>query len=139
MAISWSEAMKVGIELVDEDHRMLFSIVAEFEAIVKQDDSAAGAQALGQTLAKLQDYVRDHFEREEQIQLEAKYDGYEENKRQHQELTRTLESFIARQRDGSLGEAVAIARMRDFLAIWLTEHILRTDRRMRGRILPWAG
>ena len=90
-------------------------------------------------LERLQAYVNDHFDREETAQREAGYDGYEENKRQHDELRHTLEKFLVKHRGGEWGDLkVATENMRSFLAIWLQEHIMKTDRKMRGRILPWV-
>jgi hemerythrin len=140
MSVNWHAEMKIGIDVVDDDHRELFRIIKEFEDEAQRRSGAVGDAALGAILARLQAYARDHFEREEMVQLEAGYDGYEENKRQHEELNRTLAVFLGKFNDGSLGEArVATDKMIEFLGIWLGSHILKTDRKMRGRILPWAG
>lgn len=140
MATGWYGAMKIGIDIIDDDHKQLFALVGEFnEAADAQGGEVSSAQ-MADILARLQDYVGDHFQREEQMQLEAKYDGYDENKRQHDELTRTLTAFIARHKSDGAGEAKTATReMRDFLSVWLSQHILKTDLKMRGRILPWAG
>lgn len=133
--------MKVGIEAVDDDHRTLFVIIDEIDTQLGRDGPVAPA-ALADILARLGSYVRIHFRREEEIQSEAGYEGLEENRRHHDELTRTLEAFDGRIRhDLDHGtDARAIARtMRSFLAVWVTEHVVKVDRKMRGRILPWCG
>jgi hemerythrin len=68
------------------------------------------------------------------------YDGYEENCRQHAELTRTLNAFVERFRaDKTDDPRITAETMRSFLSVWISEHILKVDRKMRGRILPWCG
>ncbi len=136
---TWQEHMRVGIEVVDDDHQELFALVKEFEVASQKASGLVDADEIGRILERLQAYVHDHFEREETAQLECQYDGYAENKRQHDELRQTLEKFLAKHRSGEWGDLkVATESMRSFLAIWLQEHIMKTDRKMRGRILPWV-
>jgi len=135
MAHRWHDGLKVGIEMVDEDHRRLFEILNTLDGEVGDDPARIDA-----ILDDLLTYAAQHFAREEAIQEEAGFEGLEENRRQHRELTLTLDVFLAKYRAGGLGEpAVAAAKIRDFLTIWIEEHIQKTDLRMRGRILPWAG
>ncbi|CAA7615593.1 bacteriohemerythrin [Magnetospirillum sp. SS-4] len=137
---TWHQAMKVGIEVVDEDHRQLFALIQEFNAAADSHGGEVDRPKMTDVLARLQSYVTEHFEREETAQLEAGYDGYEENKRQHDELTHTLAVFTEKFHSGGPGEIKAdTAKLRTFLGVWLSQHILKTDVKMRGRILPWAG
>jgi hemerythrin len=133
--------MKVGIEAVDDDHRTLFAIIDEIDILLGRDGPIAPA-ALADILTRLDSYVRIHFRREEEIQDEVGYEGLEENRRHHGELARTLEAFGGRIRhDLDLGAdaRATAATMRSFLAVWITEHVVKVDRKMRGRILPWCG
>jgi hemerythrin len=136
---SWQEHMRVGIDVVDDDHRELFALVHQFDAASQAASGKVDPAEIGRILECLRTYVVEHFEREEMAQLEANFDGYAENKRQHDELCRTLEKFLAKHRSGEWGDLKAATdNMRSFLAIWLSEHIMKTDRKMRGRILPWV-
>jgi hemerythrin len=140
MAATWHRAMRIGIELVDDDHKQLFALVGEFNQAAEEQGGQIDHSRMLDVLKRLDDYVHDHFQREEQMQLEAGYDGYEENKRQHDELIRTLAVFTARYRAESDSQVKDATReMQGFLSVWLTQHIIKTDLKMRGRILPWAG
>jgi hemerythrin len=136
---SWQEHMRTGIDVVDDDHRELFALVGQFETASKTSSGQVDGAEIGRILERLQAYVTEHFEREETAQLETGYEGYAENKRQHDELCRTLEKFLDKHQRGEWGDLkVATESMRSFLSIWLSEHIMKTDRKMRGRILPWV-
>lgn len=136
---TWQEHMRVGIDVVDDDHQELFALVHEFEVASKSASGQVDPARIGDILTRLQDYVNGHFEREETAQLEANYPGYAENKRQHDELKATLAKFLSKHDKGEWADLkVATENMRSFLAIWLQEHIMKTDRKMRGRILPWV-
>lgn len=139
MARRWHDGLKVGIPQIDEDHRHLFSIMASLDEAIHAD-AAVDPARIDLVLTQMAEYAGQHFAREEAIQLEVGFDGFEDNRRQHVELTLTLEAFIAKYRAGGLGEPVTAAeKILEFLTIWVEEHIIKTDLRMRGRILPWAG
>jgi len=131
--------MKVGIETVDEDHRVLFAMLGELESALGAGTTPQWTELID-ILNRLSAYARGHFQREEEIQREAGYEGLEENRRQHAELTRTLDAFAARlQADPATDIHLTAETMRSFLTVWVMEHILKVDRKMRGRILPWSG
>lgn len=135
----WHDGMKVGIEQVDDDHRGLFAILRELDLAIRAG-SAVGTDVLGDILGRMDSYAREHFAREEEIQREVGYEGYEENRRQHAELIRTLDAFIARFRTEPMDDPrVTAETIRSFLMVWISEHIIKVDRKMRGRILPWCG
>ena len=135
MSIRWSQDLAVGIAEIDDDHRELISIVNEFAKTAKDSGGAVGDAHLRHVLHCLQIYAQDHFAREEYVQAVAKYDGLEENKREHEVLTRTLADFIARFDAGTLGDTRASTdQMSAFLSNWLMGHVLKIDLKMRGTI-----
>lgn len=135
----WHNGMKVGIETVDEDHRTLFAILGELDSALDAGTTPEWTELID-ILDRLGAYARNHFQREEEIQREVGYEGLEENQRQHAELTRTLDAFATRLKtDPSADIHLASEAMRSFLTVWVTEHVLKVDHKMRGRILPWSG
>ncbi|MBI3444593.1 MAG: hemerythrin family protein [Magnetospirillum sp.] len=136
---NWQEHMRVGIDVVDDDHQELFAIVREFDMATQAAGGLVDSVLIGDILGRLQVYVHEHFDREEEAQRESRYEGYAENKRQHDELRHTLEIFLDKHKRGEWADLKqATEHMRSFLSVWLSEHIMKTDRKMRGRILPWV-
>ncbi len=135
MSISWSKDLVIGNAEIDDDHRELISIVNEFAETAKNSGGEVGGTHIRHVLHCLQIYSQDHFAREEYVQAVAKYDGLEENKREHEVLTRTLADFIARFDAGTLGDTRASTdQMSEFLSNWLMGHVLKIDLKMRGKI-----
>jgi len=131
--------MKVGIAQIDDDHRGLFAILRELDLAIRAE-TVVGVDVLADILGRMDTYAREHFAREEEIQREVGYDGYEENRRQHAELLRTLDAFTTRFRTEAMDDPrVTAETIRSFLMVWISEHIVKVDRKMRGRILPWCG
>lgn len=135
----WHDGMKVGIEEIDDDHRGLFALLHELDLAIRTE-SDVGTDVLAGILGRMEAYAQDHFTREEEIQREVGYEGYEENRRQHVELLRTLNAFTTRFHSEPMDDPrVTAETIRSFLIVWISEHIIKVDRKMRGRILPWCG
>ena len=135
MPIAWNEEMKVGNREIDSDHRELISIINEFEASAAKAEGQVDERQMRIILGRLQAYTQDHFAREEYLQATTNFDGYEENKRQHTALRKTLADFIDQYDAGKLGDLKsATGQMIEFLNHWLVDHILKIDLKMRGRL-----
>lgn len=135
----WHNGMKTGIEAVDEDHRTLFAMLEGLN-LALSDSSRVEWTLVIDLVERLSRYAQEHFWREEAIQEEVGYDGLDENRRQHQELLRTLTAFSTRLKHEPDTDPHRTAEtMRSFLTVWVTEHIVKVDCKMRGRILPWCG
>lgn len=134
MSVKWDDSLKVGNIEIDADHKELIGLINDFTT---QATSPAGIdpRAIQVVLERLQLYAHDHFAREEYIQAVAKYEGLEENRRQHDALRKTLADYIARFNAGDFGEtAKAAVEMAKFLDHWLMHHILEVDLKMRGSL-----
>ena len=135
MSISWSKDLAIGNAEIDDDHRELIAIVNEFADAAKNSGGEVGGPRIRHVLHCLQIYSQDHFAREEYVQAVAKYEGLEENKREHEVLTRALADFIARFDAGTLGDTRGSTdQMSEFLSNWLMGHVLKIDLKMRGKI-----
>lgn len=93
MAIIWRDAFSVGDEIIDRDHRYLFSLVNTVELALRDDERA---DVLRLVLDQLVEYTADHFAREEQIQLRIQYPKYVQHKVEHQRITREIRELQTR-------------------------------------------
>lgn len=121
--IQWSRWMSVGIDDLDEDHRVLIAIVNKLYDDANRNDADVIAGILDELIA----YTRHHFAAEEACMEQANYPTFAAHKALHDSLTRQVEiyreSFLAN-RQGITGEEVFI-----FCADWLGKHILKEDTR----------
>jgi hemerythrin len=128
--IAWDESLRVGDEMIDDQHRMLISRLNDLSKALDQHQE--GALVL-KTLDFLSKYTHFHFSEEEKKMTENGYPHYEEHHRLHQEFIDklgTLEQDF--EEDGitrALGESV-----NTFLWNWLVDHIKQVDTRF-GRFL----
>ncbi len=139
MSIVWREQMNVGVKSVDSGNQQLVTLMNALEKVLVRSPDLYGEHeaAVRTVLGRLHSLAHDHFAREERLQKAASYDGYEENLRDHQRITKRLGQLISRYEEGAQGQApVTAAELLAFLRDWLVEHIIKIDLKMRGHQFP---
>lgn len=84
---------KLGIEDLDNDHDDFFRRSNQFLAQVKDKESIASTE-LSRMNSFFKNYLDNHFEKEEQIQLEINYPYHREHKRVHKILKNRVLDLI---------------------------------------------
>ncbi len=125
---SFSAKYKTGIELIDNEHKHLFDIIGEVNALITNELLHDKYDEIVHLLDELRDYTKFHFSDEEEYMKRIHFPGLEAQKRAHNAFVdklmdidfKTLEEIDDNQQ-GYLLELV------DFLAEWLINHILKMD------------
>lgn len=129
---SWTDNMQIGIASIDDDHKRLVRLIDGLhEAMAK----GHGKAVLGATLDELIHYTKDHFQREEQLMQRAGYHGYEEHKREHDQLVKEV---LALRERFQAGNGMLSVQVLGFLRDWLTTHIMRSDKRYEAAMAKLA-
>lgn len=125
MSSLWNDRFATGDSLVDHQHQALFDVM---EAFAEAAASGAGAARIGETLAFLERYVREHFATEEFLMAQA---GSPERAAHQLEHTRLLQKVrYIRDLHGQDPALVPAEGMAAFLSQWLQSHILDWDLRL---------
>jgi len=123
--IEWKDEFSVGVPVLDEDHKVLISLVNRFLEAFETTPSFM----ITNLFRDLERYTVFHFDREEEFMAKCGYEGLEEHKRQHAALCETLQGFsekmIRLMSDEEKNE------FKNFLHTWLYEHILGEDFKYR--------
>ncbi|MEK6794759.1 MAG: bacteriohemerythrin [Spirochaetota bacterium] len=117
---SWKPEYSVRVEELDAQHKHLFSLIG------KLFDAMAGANVRDisrNILSSLNDYAITHFSTEERLLLRFKYDDFSEQKREHDAFFDTIRDY---EKNGS---DTFEKDMLEFLNDWLSEHILKVDKK----------
>lgn len=122
--IVWGEALSVGFPAIDEDHKKLIALFNDAHVAVEQ---TSRRELVEKVLAELIDYTHWHFDREEGLMEQYGYDRIKRHKLEHRELAgNALElytQFLA-------GDDTVPEVLLPFIRNWLTDHILRSDKRL---------
>ncbi len=129
--IIWNDDYSVGVEKLDTDHIILFSLINYLNAarIWGSDNNI-----IKPLLDALTYYVDTHFRREEAMMKSAGLDDaqfelhVEEHRQFEKRVLEMKDEFIA-SADADLGRELG-----DFLSHWLVDHILDIDMRYKGAI-----
>lgn len=122
MEFHWTDKYSVGNEIIDIQHKMLFSIINDLNRhIVHGDDF----RYIEEVLDKMSAYAVIHFRTEEDLLFKSNYHAYKKHQLTHERFKKQILSS-ARQmvRSQSMDIAIEIHR---FLLNWLSSHILEED------------
>ncbi|MBP2293550.1 bacteriohemerythrin [Azospirillum rugosum] len=129
--IIWRSRMSVGIERIDEDHKQMIRCVNDLDQAINQ--ATYDPRLTAQTLLRLCEYTKSHFDREEKLMLAVEYPDYAVHKLQHDTARRALQD-ICEEFMEEPAKMVA-ERIYKFAAEWLVQHILMADMKMVPHIV----
>lgn len=133
-AVQWTDDLSVGVDVIDEQHKMLVQHLNDFSAAV---DSHQGPSAITSTLGFLIEYTNFHFADEEKHMTWAKYPGLQQQIEEHESFRKTLANVEADfKEDGATHD---LANDIDTLLVnWLIKHIRGVDLQF-GKFLAEKG
>ncbi|CAK0778725.1 methyl-accepting chemotaxis protein [Gammaproteobacteria bacterium] len=123
--VHWEDDLSVGISRVDEQHKILISLINRLHAAMKKRMSTT---VTGEILKQLVDYTKTHFSMEEEMFKRYRYPEpeYSHHLQAHATFVKTLEEIHQKFLRGD--ESVGI-KILNFLRQWLIEHIKGTDKK----------
>jgi len=122
--VVWDEKYATGIELIDSQHKELFSLTNElFRACLGGEKELKGVFV--ETMGRMVEYVRFHFGAEQVMLQRINYPDYQEHKKQHDKLVRDILDAVNAHNNGEKYIPNQFVRtMRD----WILGHIALTDK-----------
>ncbi len=135
MSIAWRDAMEVGDESIDGDHKHLVQLINDFEVAIS---GRIDHKRIAAVLLSLFEYTAEHFQREEEIQLRVRYPYYESHRRAHRDVLKKLTALVQDYTQaGGVARDEMIRSMAGFLKEWLVDHIIQSDLRMKPYVAAW--
>ena len=116
----WTEKLLTGIRVIDEQHQVLFDVLARLELAVTSDDKWSAAHF---TIVELTNFANIHFAVEEALLRLHGYPGLDAHIAEH----RRFSAELAEIKKHSIRDDVS-ARMTKFVGTWLVTHIGVFDR-----------
>lgn len=126
MKIHWTEELSTGVEILDAQHRELFTRI---DRLLEACMQRKGAEQMMDTLRFLESYVIEHFGMEEEMMRRYEYAGLRDHEALHREFRQRvtdLSAEIEREGAGSL----MVLKVNGLIVDWLNTHIRKVDRIM---------
>ncbi len=134
MAIQWTENLAVGVDMIDNQHKGIFSRVNNLLNAMAQ---GKGRDEVGKVITFLADYVVKHFRSEEEIMIKNNFDGYPSQKEEHAQFIRDF-SVLKKEFETSGVTSHLVIQVQQKLCNWLTNHIGNEDKKI-GAFLKMKG
>lgn len=126
MAIKWTPSLSVGVDFIDEQHKIWFD---KADQLFSAGQRGEGKEYVLQMLDFLDEYTKTHFRDEEKYMESIKYPELEAQKKAHghfvEELERLRKDFTE-----SGGNLVLIVKANKMIIEWLTRHISSMDKKI---------
>jgi hemerythrin len=119
----WSSDYNVNIPAIDNEHKLLVSIVNDIAQGMNYQ-GALQTKVITESLHRLLNYVRVHFDSEERFLLFNNYPEFDGHKTQHAELLEKLERF---EKSFKTENKPFDEKMLLYLKDWLVRHIILHD------------
>ena len=124
-SLEWKESYSVGVQSLNEQHKVL---VGHLNTIYELFDSPDKREQVGALLSELEQYAQVHFKSEEDLFSKYKYHALATHALEHRLYEKKVSEFKAR--FDSADDKVTLD-MLEFLADWLTGHIMGSDQEYR--------
>ena len=121
----WSDAFRVGVEKLDEEHRRLFALVNDLSDTIGRTGRIEGHE---KQKKELLDFTRLHFQSEESLMETHGYPRLETQRNDHHALLERLERFAGAEERRLRPRAQTAV---DYLKDWLIRHTLIEDLKYR--------
>lgn len=117
--LEWTKEYELGIKKIDKKHKKLFELIKEVDEAPFSDRKKLAEESID----FLTNYALEHFTEEEEIMKD--WHGNIQNKREHREFIKQVESF---KEDLEKKGPLFLETILMYLKNWLIRHILSTDK-----------
>ncbi len=126
--MQWTEDLSVGVDEIDNQHKVLFSRINNLVTAIKQHRCK---DEIDNTIRFLEEYAATHFAYEEKYMQDSHYPEYPRHKAHHARYLEHLselkkEAAAPRVKGGSYDLSVTANQM---VVDWIIDHIMKVDRK----------
>ena len=121
--IEWSNNLSVGVDLIDDQHKMLIQKIADLAEAVNKTQ---GAEKILKTLGFMVEYTDFHFSAEEKIMTEQNYPDIEYHLKQHEQFKQMIKNLEEDFEEEGATRALSTS-INTYLMNWLINHIQKVD------------
>ncbi len=126
----WQERYSIGVDIIDREHKKLFSIINKLFAYDENDEKSKWAYQEGIKFFK--GHAMQHFAEEEVYMASIGYEGYDVHRRIHDTFRKKTLPEIEKELLQTQYSSEAVRHFLGVCAGWLIGHTLTEDRAIVG-------
>lgn len=127
----WQERFNIGVEVIDREHRKLFTIMNKLSAYDDNDEKSRWAYQEG--IKYFKEHAMKHFAEEELYMASIGYEGYDIHRRIHDTFRKKTLPEIEKELAESYYSMESVQHFLGVCAGWLIGHTLTEDRAIVGK------
>lgn len=129
--IKWNDRFNIGVEVVDQAHKRLFSIVSKLISL--NEDETKQKHACKEGIKYFKSYTMKHFAEEEAYMKSIHYEGYDIHKSLHDDMCNHTIPALEHELESQKYSPEAIQHFLGICVGWLNGHIMIEDHAITGR------
>jgi len=130
MAFAWSPALETGNQVIDSQHKELIKAINNLLEACQQGQAQ---DKVGPTLDFLISYTKKHFAEEESLQLRSSYPDFQNHRKLHESLLKTVNDLSAEMKKNGPTPVFVNNFIRN-VGDWLVSHIKKEDAKVAAHI-----
>lgn len=119
--LDWSNALELGIDLIDSQHKVLLDIMNDLNAQILR---GKGKKGCDEALERMHEYTESHFRDEEELMRKSGFPGLKGHKMVHAKFAQRVWEFSQTDVVGDQEKSLEVLLL---LQNWLVDHILGPD------------
>ena len=135
MSTGWSDDLATGVTAIDDQHKEIFS---RFDRLFSACSEGRGKEEVLTLILFLGDYIKEHFEAEERLQIRNAYPDYASHKSQHARFIADVAKLTSAFKDEGATLPLVIMTNKT-LTSWLVQHISKTDKELANYLREQDG
>jgi hemerythrin len=124
MSLTLQKNLETGVAKIDKQHRDLISTINK---LIEMSVKSLNKETIKDTLDMLGEYVIEHFNDEETLQIVCNYPNYSEHKAQHDEFVRNFLRLKYDFNDFECHYSEFTLDLIEVVATWIVKHIKGSD------------
>lgn len=126
MAIVWTPNLSVGVELIDEQHKIWFE---KADGLFEAGKQQKAKEYIVSMLDFLDEYTKQHFSDEEAYMEKIRYPEIDAQKKMHASFISDLAKLKSDYNESG-GNILVIINANKMIINWLTKHIKTMDKKI---------
>lgn len=122
----WKAEYELGIEKIDNEHRMIFDIANKGYELLKNEMYVDKFDRIMDIIIELKEYAQFHFSAEEEYMASVGYKKLFTHKLQHDSFIEKVSNVNLKEIDHD--QEKYMRDILDYIVTWIKEHILEKDR-----------
>ncbi|MGI6123574.1 MAG: bacteriohemerythrin [Acetivibrionales bacterium] len=126
MPVVWTPDLSVGVDLIDEQHKIWFE---KADQLFEAGKERRAKEYIIEMFDFLDEYTKQHFKDEEEYMTKIKYPEIDSQKKMHASFIADL-AKLKNDYNESGGNIMLIINANKMILNWLTQHIKNMDRKI---------